>query len=52
MLEVRRDAIEEQVQQKIRAFRDTASAETTRPPAGDAEVFTSGQACAPERMPR
>jgi len=33
MLEVRRAAIEGQVQQKIRAFRDTASAETLRPPA-------------------
>jgi DnaK suppressor protein len=31
MLEVRRYALEEQVQQKIRAFRDMASAETTRP---------------------
>jgi DnaK suppressor protein len=31
MLEARRYAIEEQVQQKIRAFRDRASAETTRP---------------------
>jgi len=33
MLEARRDSVQEQVQQKIRAFRDAASAETTRPPA-------------------
>ena len=33
MLEARRRAIQEQVQQKIRAFRDTTSAETTRPQA-------------------
>jgi DnaK suppressor protein len=33
MLEARHRAIQEQVQQKIRAFRDVASAETTRPPA-------------------
>jgi DnaK suppressor protein len=33
MLGARRHAIQEQVQQKIRAFRDIASAETTRPPA-------------------
>ena len=32
MLEARRRAIEEQVQQKIRAFRDTETGETTRPP--------------------
>ena len=32
MLEARRQAIEDHVQQKIRAFRDTACAETTRPP--------------------
>jgi DnaK suppressor protein len=33
MLDARRHAIQEQVQQKIRAFRDIASAETTRPSA-------------------
>jgi DnaK suppressor protein len=32
MLEMRRRAIEAQVQQKIRAFRDTESADTTRMP--------------------
>jgi DnaK suppressor protein len=32
MLEMRRSAIEAQVQQKIRAFRDTESAESMRPP--------------------
>jgi len=32
MLEARRLAIQEQVQQKIRAFRDSTGAETTRPP--------------------
>jgi DnaK suppressor protein len=37
MLEARRDAIEEQVQQKIRAFRDLAGAEPTRPPAGSSD---------------
>ena len=31
MLETRRGAIEEQVQQKVRAFRDTAGAGTVRP---------------------
>jgi DnaK suppressor protein len=33
MLEARGQAIQEQVQQKVRAFRDTTTAETTRPPA-------------------
>jgi DnaK suppressor protein len=33
MLLARRRAIQEQVQQKIRAFRDVSSAEATRPPA-------------------
>jgi len=37
MLEARRHAIHGQVQQKIRAFRDTASAETTRPPADSSD---------------
>jgi DnaK suppressor protein len=32
MLEMRRSAIEAQVQQTIRAFRDTESADSTRPP--------------------
>jgi DnaK suppressor protein len=32
MLELRRSAIEAQVQQKIRAFRDTESTDTTRSP--------------------